>query len=107
MKGENQPTPVTFGTHPGDHLHPYYQMGCVVYWGYINDGCRTGENPMGSLGGPEFLLFLVVVLLLFGVGRVSRVGGELGSAIREFRKGLQGGDEEKKSLGEGSGDSVI
>jgi Sec-independent protein translocase protein TatA len=30
---------------------------------------------------------------LFGVGRVSRIGGEMGSAIREFRKGLRGEDE--------------
>ena len=57
---------------------------------------------MGSLGGWEILGLVVVVILLFGVGRVSRVGGELGSAIREFRKGLAG-DDDKKSLGEGSG----
>ncbi len=60
---------------------------------------------MGNLGGPELMIVLVIVLLLFGVGRVSRVGGELGSAIREFRKGLAG-DDEPKSLGEGSGESV-
>jgi len=51
---------------------------------------------MAGLGAPELLLIFLVVLLLFGVGRVSRVGGELGSAIREFRKGLQGNDEENK-----------
>jgi sec-independent protein translocase protein TatA len=36
----------------------------------------------------------MVVTLLFGVGRVSKIGGELGSAIREFRKGLRGDEEE-------------
>ena len=51
---------------------------------------------MGSLGTTELLLILAVVVLLFGVGRVSRIGGEMGSAIREFRKGLRG-DEEKDS----------
>ncbi len=51
---------------------------------------------MAGLGAPELFLILIVVLLLFGVGRVSKVGGELGSAIREFRKGLQGNEEEKK-----------
>ena len=30
-------------------------------------------------------------MLLFGVGRVSRIGGELGSAVANFRKGLQEG----------------
>jgi sec-independent protein translocase protein TatA len=48
---------------------------------------------MGSLGTPELILILAVVVLLFGVGRVSRIGGEMGSAIREFRKGLRGEDE--------------
>lgn len=52
---------------------------------------------MPNLGAPELFLILIVVLLLFGVGRVSRIGGELGSAIREFRKGVQGNDEEKNS----------
>jgi Sec-independent protein translocase protein TatA len=28
-------------------------------------------------------------VLLFGIGRVSRIGGELGSAVSNFRKGLQ------------------
>ncbi len=47
---------------------------------------------MGNLGTPELLLILAVVVLLFGVGRVSRIGGEMGAAIREFRKGLKGED---------------
>jgi len=49
---------------------------------------------MGSLGTTELVLILAVVVLLFGVGRVSRIGGEMGSAIREFRRGLRGNDEE-------------
>ncbi len=42
-----------------------------------------------TIGLPELLIILVIVLLLFGVGRVSEVGKELGSAIHEFRKGLR------------------
>jgi sec-independent protein translocase protein TatA len=53
---------------------------------------------MGSLGTPELLLILAVVVLLFGVGRVSKIGGEMGTAIREFRKGLRGeGDDDEKT----------
>ncbi|HML24484.1 MAG TPA: twin-arginine translocase TatA/TatE family subunit [Aggregatilinea sp.] len=52
---------------------------------------------MGSLGTTELILILAVVVLLFGVGRVSRVGGEMGSAIREFRKGLKGDDEKNET----------
>ena len=47
------------------------------------------------LGPTELLIILVIVLLLFGVGRVSRIGGELGSAVANFRKGLQDGAKEK------------
>lgn len=48
-----------------------------------------------SIGLPELLIILVIILLLFGVGRVGEVGKELGSAIREFRKGLN--EDEAKS----------
>ena len=50
---------------------------------------------MASLGPLELTLILAVVVLLFGVGRVSKIGGEMGSAIREFRKGLRGDGEEE------------
>jgi sec-independent protein translocase protein TatA len=50
----------------------------------------------GQLGVPELLLILAVVLLLFGVGRVSKIGRELGTGIREFRQGLSGGEDEDK-----------
>ncbi len=46
-----------------------------------------------NLGTTELFIILAIVLLLFGAGRVSRIGGEMGSAIREFRKGLQGDDD--------------
>jgi sec-independent protein translocase protein TatA len=48
---------------------------------------------MPHLGPTELIIVLVIVLLLFGVGRVSRIGGELGSAVANFRRGL---DEGKK-----------
>lgn len=52
---------------------------------------------MPNIGTPELLLILGVVTLLFGVGRIGKIGGELGSAVREFRKGVQGEDTEKPS----------
>ena len=48
-----------------------------------------------SIGPVELIIILAIVLLLFGVGRVSRVGKELGSAISEFRKGLNEGREDE------------
>ena len=48
-----------------------------------------------SLGPGELLIILVIVLILFGVGRVSKIGGELGSAVANFRKGLDDGSRRK------------
>ena len=47
---------------------------------------------MPHIGLPELAIILVVVLVLFGAGRIGKVGGELGTAIREFRKGLNADD---------------
>ena len=49
-----------------------------------------------DIGPTELIIILVIVLLIFGVGRLGKIGGELGSAIREFRKGL-GGDEAEQA----------
>lgn len=48
------------------------------------------------LGTTELLIILIIVILLFGVGRVSRIGGELGQAISNFRKGMQDGAKDHK-----------
>lgn len=50
---------------------------------------------MPNLGPLELIIILVVVLLVFGVGRLSKIGGEMGSAIREFRRGLEGNENEE------------
>lgn len=44
----------------------------------------------GSLQWPELILILIVVVLVLGVGRISKIGGELGSGIRAFKEGLTG-----------------
>lgn len=54
-----------------------------------------------QLGPTELIIILVIVLLLFGVGRVSRIGGELGSAVANFRRGLEDGS--KKNTDKNSG----
>lgn len=49
-----------------------------------------------DIGAPELIIVLIIVVLIFGVGRLSRIGGEMGSAIREFRKGIQGEPDDKQ-----------
>ncbi len=49
---------------------------------------------MPNIGPTELLIVLVIVVILFGAGRISRVGGEMGEAISSFRRGLRKGEEE-------------
>jgi len=46
-----------------------------------------------DIGVPELFIVLVIVALIFGAGRLGKIGGELGAAIRQFREGLRGKDE--------------
>ena len=46
------------------------------------------------IAGWELLIVLAIVVIVFGVGRISKIGGELGSGIKAFKDGLQGDDEE-------------
>jgi sec-independent protein translocase protein TatA len=52
---------------------------------------------MPNIRGWELIIILVIVLLLFGPGRLSRIAGEIGRGIREFRSGLkeESGEAEK------------
>ncbi|MBN1177627.1 MAG: twin-arginine translocase TatA/TatE family subunit [Anaerolineae bacterium] len=50
-------------------------------------------NLFRSLGPVELLIILAIVILIFGPGRLGKVAGELGKGIRDFRKGLSGGNE--------------
>jgi sec-independent protein translocase protein TatA len=50
----------------------------------------------GSIGMPELIIGLVVILLLFGAKRVPELARGLGSGVREFKKGTQEGEVEDK-----------
>jgi sec-independent protein translocase protein TatA len=50
----------------------------------------------GDFGIPELLIILVIVLLLFGPGRIGKIAGEIGKGIRSFRDGLSGKDDNSK-----------
>jgi sec-independent protein translocase protein TatA len=39
-----------------------------------------------DVGAPELIIILVIIMLLFGVGKLPEVGGAIGKGIREFRK---------------------
>lgn len=48
------------------------------------------------IGVPELILILVVVLIIFGVGKLPQVGGAIGKGLRAFRKGQRGEEEEEE-----------
>ncbi|HET9299698.1 MAG TPA: twin-arginine translocase TatA/TatE family subunit [Candidatus Polarisedimenticolaceae bacterium] len=56
----------------------------------------------GSLGMPELLIILLVVLLLFGGRKIPDLARGLGEGVRNFRSALRGGDDDKDRRGGGS-----
>lgn len=50
---------------------------------------------LGLPRGAEWIVILVIVLLLFGPGRIGRIAGELGKGIKAFRDGLGNKEEDK------------
>ena len=49
---------------------------------------------MAGLGTLELVIILVVVLLVFGVGRIGKLGSELGKGISSFREGVKDGKDD-------------
>ena len=49
----------------------------------------------GDFGAPELLIVLVIVMLLFGPGRLSKMMGELGKGLRSFKESVSSEEETK------------
>jgi sec-independent protein translocase protein TatA len=54
----------------------------------VNFREKFGMNVL-EIGAPELLIVLLIVVLIFGPGRLVELGRELGRSIREFRKGIE------------------
>jgi sec-independent protein translocase protein TatA len=48
-----------------------------------------------AMNVPQLLIILVIVALVFGTKRLKEVGGDLGSAIKSFKKAMNAGEEEE------------
>lgn len=48
---------------------------------------------MFGLGMPELIVILVIVILVFGAGRISEIGGAIGKGIKSFKKSINDPDE--------------
>jgi sec-independent protein translocase protein TatA len=49
---------------------------------------------MFGLGTQEMIIILVLVLVIFGAGKLPQVGGALGKGLRNFKKGMNDPEEE-------------
>ncbi|HEX5942922.1 MAG TPA: twin-arginine translocase TatA/TatE family subunit [Anaerolineales bacterium] len=54
-------------------------------------------------GGWEWIIVLVIVLLLFGPGRIGKIAGELGRSIKAFREGLGKDKQDDEQATDSSG----
>ena len=55
---------------------------------------------IGGISIWQLLIILVIVILLFGTKKLRNMGGDIGSAIKNFRKTVREGDDADKEEGE-------
>lgn len=56
---------------------------------------------MGTFSIWHWLIVLIVVLLIFGTGKLRNIGRDLGGAVKGFKEGMRGDDESEKQVKEG------
>lgn len=56
-----------------------------------------------GIGVPELLIILVIIIVIFGVGRLPEIGGALGKGIREFRQSVKEDGDTKDKKDKNSG----
>lgn len=54
---------------------------------------------MFGLGTPELLIILVLVIMVFGVGKLPMVAKQLGGGVRNFQKSLRGDEDDEDDAG--------
>ena len=50
---------------------------------------------MGSFSPVHLLILLVIVVLIFGTKKLGNIGSDLGKAVKGFKDGVKGGEEDK------------
>ncbi len=53
----------------------------------------------GSLGAPELILILLIVIIIFGARKLPELGKSVGEGIKNFKKSMKSGEEDKGDQG--------
>jgi sec-independent protein translocase protein TatA len=56
----------------------------------------TEEHAMGSLGLPELIIILIIIILIFGANRLPEIGRGIGKGIRNFKDATRDSSNESK-----------
>jgi sec-independent protein translocase protein TatA len=59
--------------------------------------CARKEKTMGSFSIWHWLIVLVVVVLVFGTGKLKNAGSDLGKAVKGFKDGVKGSEDERQA----------
>jgi len=51
---------------------------------------------IGGLGVPELVIIFLIILILFGAGKIPKIARDIGGGIREFKKSINHDDDDDK-----------
>ena len=55
---------------------------------------------MMGIGFPELMIILVIIMIIFGAGKLPEIGSAFGNSIRNFKKSMKDAEEETEQLSE-------
>jgi sec-independent protein translocase protein TatA len=61
---------------------------------------------MGPFGVPELIIILVIVVIIFGVGKLPQIGGAFGKSIKDFKTEAGHGDQDPDAIEGGTGEKA-
>ena len=61
---------------------------------------------MMGIGFPELMIILVIIMIIFGAGKLPEIGSAFGRSIKNFKKSMKEAEEEEVKLEEGQGEGA-
>jgi sec-independent protein translocase protein TatA len=60
---------------------------------------------MMGIGFPELMIILVIIMIIFGAGKLPEIGSAFGNSIRNFKKSMKEAEENAEELPETAGEA--